>query len=272
VTVQEYLAQLGYSPEDAATLAADEKVSKPIAQALSRYDEGQQALTQAQQQKQELDKWWKETAQPAILNADGGSAAAKAEAARLKAYMQTFVDQGYPVSEEIKSALKGEQPVTTTTSQTTQQSSFDPDKYQRNIANDTAFNMARVYDLGEEYKELFGSRMPNVEGLLDEARQQNKPLREYVASKFNFEGKRQEIAEKKIQDRIAAAVAEKEAVFNAKLAERQNPLLAPAVTSKAALVREQFKDKGELWKTKAGRAEAKQERVLQFRNEVAKTA
>lgn len=47
-TVQEYLIELGYSAEDAAQLAADEKVSKPIQAALSVRDQGTQALTQAQ--------------------------------------------------------------------------------------------------------------------------------------------------------------------------------------------------------------------------------
>lgn len=270
-TVIEYLKELGYSDEDANQLASDPKVSKPIEQALAVRDEGLQYKTQAEQQKAELDKWWKETAQPAILNADGGSAAAKAEAARYKAYMQTFIDQGYPVSDDIKNDLKGQTPVATTTPANTTPS-FDPDKYQRQLANDTADNMVRVYALGEEYRELFGGRLPDPEGLLNEARQNNKPLREYVYSKFNFEGKKQEIAEKKIQDRIAAAVKEKEDALNAKMAERHNPLLAPAISSRAAQVREQFKDAADSWKTKVGRTEAKAERILKFRDVAQKTA
>jgi hypothetical protein len=269
-TVQEYLIELGYSAEDAAQLAADEKVSKPIAAALAVRDEGVQARTQAQQQKAELDKWWKETAQPAILNADGGSAAAKAEAARLKAYMQTFVDQGYPVSEEIKTALKGDHTVTPATPAPA--NSFDPKKFQEDFSNDTARAMTKIYDLAEEYRELYGERMPNASGLLEEARSSNKPLTDYVRSKFNFDGKRAEISEKKIQDRIAAAVKEKEDALNAKAAERHNPMLAPAISSRAAQVREQFKDKADSWKTKVGRNEAKAERLIEFRNIATKTA
>lgn len=266
MTVQEYLIELGYTPEDAATYAADEKISKPIQAALAVRDEGINARTQAQQQKAELDKWWKETAQPAILNADGGSAAAKAEAAQYKAYIADLKEKGYPIPEEW---TKGAAAPVTKPAET---STFDPDKFQRGIANDTADNMVRVYALGEEYRELFGGRLPDPEGLLNEARQANKSLREHVYSKFNFEGKRSELAEKKIQDRIAAAVKEKEDALNAKMAESRNPNLAPAISSRAAQIREQFKDKADSWKTKQGRTEAKAERVLQFRNEVAKTA
>jgi len=270
MTVQEYLIELGYSADDANQLAADEKVSKPIAAALTRYDEGTQARTQAQTQKAELDKWWKETAQPAILNADGGSAAAKAEAAMLKTYMQTFLDQGYPVSEEIKSALKGEPSVTPTP--TPKSNDFDPAKFQQTFSQDTADAMTRIYDLAEEYRELYGERLPNANSLLAEARQANKPLTDYVKSKFNFEGKRQEIGEQKIKARIDAAVKEKEEQMAAKLAERSNPSLAPAISSRSAQLREQFKDKPDSWKTKVGRNEAKAERLVEFRQVAQKTA
>lgn len=269
MNVQEYLIELGYSSEDAAQLAADEKVSKPIAQALAIRDEGLQLKTAAEQQKTELDKWWKETAQPAILNADGGSAAAKAEAARLKAYMQTFVDQGYPVSDEIKSALKGETPVTPAAKPA---NDFDPQKFQTQFSNDTADAMTKIYDLAEEYRELYGTRMPGANALLAEARQANRPLTEYVRSKFDFDKKRNEIAEQKIQARIEAAVKEKEDALNAKMAERHNPSLAPAISSRAAQVREQFKDKADSWKTKVGRQEAKAERLVEFKNVVGRTA
>lgn len=268
--VVSYLKELGYSDADAQTMAADEKISKPIASALSARDEGFAARTQAEAQKAELNKWWKETAQPAILNADGGSASAKAEAARLKAYMQTFVDQGYPVSDEIKSALKGDT-VNPVTPSNPAAPNFDPKKFQEDFSNDTARAMTKIYDLAEEYRELYGERLPNASGLFEEARTSNRPLTDYVRSKFNFDGKRAEIGEKKIQDRITAAVQQAESKAAAKAAEYRNPNLAPAISSRAAQVREQFKDKADSWKTKQGRTEAKAERLIEFRN-VAKSA
>ncbi len=269
MNVQEYLIELGYSAEDAAQLSADEKVSKPIAAALQVRDEGLQIRSQNQQQKAELDKWWKEIAQPAILSADGGSAAAKAEAAQYKTYIADLKEKGYPIPEEW---TKGAAAPVNANTNTPAASSFDPKKFQEDFSNDTARAMTKIYDLAEEYRELYGERMPNASGLLEEARTQNKPLTDYVRSKFNFDGKRTEIGEKKIQARIDAAVAEKEAAMAAKLAERANPSLAPAIASRAAQVREQFKDQADSWKTKVGRTEAKAERLVQFRQVAQKTA
>lgn len=271
MTPQEYLLELGYTAEDATTLLADEKFAKPITAALGRYEEASTLSKQAQEQKQALDKWWKEEAQPALLNADGGSAAAKAEAARYRTYMQEFVDKGYPVSDEIKNSLKGTvTPVNPTPANPVPQ--FDPQKFQSQIGNETADAMVHLYDLGEEYRELYGGRMPNSAALLAEARQANKPLTEYVRTKFNFEGKRTEIADKKIQDRIAAAQKETEERVRAEEAAKRNPNLAPAITSRSAEIKAALGDKKDSWKTKVGRNEAKADRLVQFRQVASKIA
>jgi hypothetical protein len=263
--VKAYLIELGYSDEDATTFAADPKMAKAFEASAKRYEEAQNLHQQTTQQKNELDKWWKETAQPAILNADGGSAAAKAEAAQYKTYIQSLKDQGYPVPEEW---LKGGQPVNPTPAPTPASSTFDPKK----VARDFAVSTTMLHDLGEEYRELYGEPLRNTTALLEEAQQANKPLTEYVRAKFNFEGKRAERAEAKINERIQAAVKEAEERERAKAAERSNPLLAPAVTSRAAQVLEANKDNKDSWKTKQGRQEAKASRLVQFRNIAAKTA
>lgn len=260
---QQYLVELGYTAEEAATQLTDARFKKSIETAIQAREEGIAAREQAAKDKAELDKWWKETAQPSLLNGDGNAAAAKAEAARLKTFMQTFVDQGYPVPDEIKSALKGTEPVTTTTPATaTTPAHLDPQKAAMEMAQATA----RLHDLSVEYQELYGTPLSNTYGLLEEARSQNKPLTDYVRSKFNFDGKRSEIAEKKINDRIAAAVKEKEEQLAAKFAERANPNLAPAVVSRAVQVAEANKEHADSWKTKVGRNEAKRDRLLSFRN------
>lgn len=261
--VKSYLIELGYSEEDANTFASDEKMSKAITKAVDTYEEAQKLHTTTKQQKDELDKWWKETAQPAILNADSGGAAAKAEAAQYKTYIKSLKEQGYPVPDEW---MKDGAPVTPATPPPAAPT-FDPQKSAYEMAQATA----RLYDLGEEYRELYGTSLPGAASLLDEARGANKPLTDYVRSKFNFDQKRTELAAKKEADRVAAITKDITEKLEAKYAERANPNLAPAVVSRAAQVAEANKDHADSWKTKQGRTEAKKDRLIQFRN-VAKTA
>lgn len=264
--VKSYLIELGYSDEDAATLAGDSKMAKAFEASAKRYEEAQRVQQETAQQKSELDKWWKETAQPAILNADGGSAAARAEAAQYKTYIQSLKDQGYPVPEDW---LKGgQQPVTPNPTVTPAQPTVDTNKFALDMARSTAM----LHDLSVEYQDLYGTPLSGTAALLDEARQANKPLTDYVRSKFNFDGKRSERAEAKINERIASAVKEAEEKAAAKAAEFRNPLLAPAVTSRAAQVLEANKDHKDSWRTKQGRQEAKASRLVQFRNIAVKTA
>lgn len=273
MNVRDYLIQLGYEEADATTFASDPKMSKAFEAAARQYEEGQsaksaaeQALNQVNQQKTELDKWWKETAQPAILSADTGTASARADAARYKAYIKSLKDQQYPVPDEwLKDDVQMTTPPVTNPAPT---NNFDPKEF----AYAQADAMTMLHDLDVEYQELYGARMPNAHGLLQEAKASNRSLRDLVSSKFNFEGKRQERNEAKIQERINAAVRDREAALEAKYAERSNPMLAPAVTSRAAAVVESMGDSKDSWKTKQGRTEAKKDRLLQFRNIAAKTA
>jgi hypothetical protein len=264
-----YLIELGYSAEDATTLASDTKTVKAIEAAANQFESGKKAQeaaelarTETQTQKNELDKWWKETAQPAILNADGGTAAARAEAARYKEYIKTLKERGYP---ELDEMLKETTVTPTVTPNNAPQ--FDAQKAAVEMAQATA----RLYDLGSEYQELYGSPLPGAYNLLEEARTNGKPLTDYVRNKFNFDAKRTEISTKKESDRVAAITKDITERLEADYAKKANPMLAPAITSRAAAVVEAAGENKDSWKTKQGRNEAKKDRLLQFRN-VLKTA
>jgi len=264
--VKAYLLELGYSAEDAATLAADEKMSKAITTAANRYEEGNSARTAAEaaqaeaaKKSKDLADWWTSTAQPAILAADQGGARAKAEAAQYKAYLKDLKEKGYEVPEEwVKEAGSVTPPPVVTPA-----NNFDP----RQAAVDMARQTAMVADLDNEYRELYGDRMPGgMVTQLDEALAAGKPLRDHVRAKFNFDGKRQELAAKKEADRVAAITKDITERMEAKYAaERSNPHLALAVISKAVAVAEANKDNAESWKTRAGRTEAKKDRLDRFK-------
>jgi hypothetical protein len=267
--IKAYLTKQGVSEADQATLIANpayvKVIEAAIAEGSAAKTAAEQTLQQTQTQRAELEKWWKDTAQPAILEANGGTAQARAEAARYQAYIKSLNDDGYPVPKEwLAASAMPVTPVTPVTPLSTTQPSYDPRKAAYEMANSTA----RLYDLGEEYRELFGTRMPPVESLLAEAQQANKPLTDYVRTKFSFDTKRQEVAAKAESERIAKITKEIEERTEAKYASRTNPHTAPAVVSKAAAVVEANKDHADSWKTRKGRMEAKKDRLSEFRNRV----
>ncbi len=263
--VKAYLLELGYSEEDAATYANDPKLAKVVTASATRYEEGNSAKTAAEaaaaeaaRKSKELADWWTSTAQPAILAADSGTASARAEAARYQAYIKSLKDSGYDIPADMLAATVT--PVVTPAVIPT--NNFDP----RAAAIDMARQTALVSDLDNEYRELFGSSVPGgLSPLLDESLAAGKPLRDYVRSKFNFDGKRQEIAAKKETERVAAITKDITDKMEAKYASRSNPNLAPAVVTKAAAVAEANKDNADSWKTRDGRREAKIERLDRFK-------
>ena len=257
IDIKKYLLDLGYADADATTFAADPKMAKAFEAAAKQYEEGTSAKAAADKQAKELNDWWTKDAQPAILAADGGGAAAKAEAARYKAYVLDLKDKGYPVPDEwVKEGA-----TVPNTPAAPAVNNFNPQEF----AMGQAEAMTMLYDLGTEYQDLYGAPLPNAHGLLQEAKAAKTNLRDHVRSKFNFDGKRSERAEAKITERINAAVKEREAQLAAEAAKHNNPLLAPAVTSRAAAIVEAQGDNKDSWKTKQGRNEAKRDRLEQFR-------
>jgi len=99
----------------------------------------------------------------------------------------------------------------------------------------------------------------------DEALSSGKSLRDHVRTKFNFEGKRQELAAKKESDRVAAITKDLEEKLEVKYAATRNPNLAPAVIAKGVAVAEANKDNADAWKTRDGRRQAKIERLDRFK-------
>lgn len=255
MTLAEFIQSTGVSAEDANTFASDAKMSKIFEASQRQYEAGVSAKADADKATADLNKWWKDEAQPAILSADNGGAQSKADAARYRTYLEDMKAKGYPVNDEWLGVAPKTDPAPAPAN------NFNPQEF----AMGQAEAMTMLYDLGTEYAELYGSPLPNAHGLLQEAKAARSNLRDHVRSKFNFDGKRQERSEFKITERINAAVKERETQLAAEAAKRNNPLLAPAVISKAASVVEAQGDNKDSWKTKQGRNEAKRDRLEQFR-------
>lgn len=260
--VKEYLVSIGYSNEDATTFASDTKMAKAFEASAKQYEEGVSAKTAAEKQTKELNEWWKNEAQPSLLSADSNGAQAKADAARYRTYLEDMKAKGYPVDESFLGTKQVEKKVEQN------QPNFDPKQF----AYETADATALLYDLGNEYQDLYGTPLPNAHGLLQEAKASRISLRDHVRTKFNFDGKRTERTEAKVNERIEAARKEEREKAAAESAKHNNPLLAPAITSRAAAAVEAAGDHADSWKTKQGRNEAKRDRLLQFRNVATKVA
>lgn len=265
--VKSYLLELGYSEEDATTYANDPKLSKVVTASAARYEEGNSAKTAAEEARaeaarksKELNDWWTSTAQPAILAADNGGAVAVAEAAQYKAYLKELKTKGYEIPDAwLKEPGSVTPPPVVNPNPT---NNFDPHKAAVEMARQTAM----VADLDNEYRELFGSSVPGgMSGMLEEALAAGKPLRDHVRAKFNFEGKRGELAAAKEADRVAKITKDIEEKTEAKFAALRNPNLAPAVVAKGVAVAEANKDHADSWKTRAGRREAKVDRLDRFK-------
>jgi hypothetical protein len=254
--IKKYLLDIGYDEADATTLSADPKMAKAFEASARQYEEGRTAKADAEKQSKELNEWWTRDAQPAILAADGGGAAAKAEAARYKAYVLDLKEKGYPVPEEWVKEGSTVPPVVTAPA-----NNFDPKEF----AMGQAEAMTMLYDLGTEYQDLYGAPLPNAHGLLQEAKAARSNLRDHVRSKFNFDGKRQERSEAKINERIEAARKDERDKAMADAAKNNHPFLSAPVTSRAAAVVEAQGDNKDSWKTKQGRNEARIARRAEFR-------
>lgn len=85
-----------------------------------------------------------------------------------------------------------------------------------------------------EHMRLFGQPAPDdIETLVSEANQQRMPFREYAAKKYNFEGKKQEIAaarEKESRDKLVAdTIAERDRWHAERMGS--NPMVRPGEAS-----------------------------------------
>lgn len=80
----------------------------------------------------------------------------------------------------------------------------------RGAAQESALLDATIHDLDVSYQTLFGTRLNNAAELVQEAIKAGQPLKQYVETKYNFAGKRQEAAtaetQKKIDEGILAGV------------------------------------------------------------------
>lgn len=265
MTLQEYLAEQGLTADEVAAIVGNEKQSKAMSAALQRYEEGRTALAQAQAQQQETATFWEQKTQELqgsvnrLTAAEKRAAVAEAAAAQRTAYLKSLKGQGYDVPDDMvgDSVTPAEEKPVYVTRQ----------DLERGVRQ-TAPDLVSLTALSNEYYSLFGKPYVEVEEDFRAAQQAGKGLRDYARSKYNFEGKKAEIAAKADQERIDKIVAEQMKAKEAELAAKygSNPELRMPLPSKFDKLQKQEGFKSDSWKSPEGRAQNRAERLKKFEN------
>src|SRR5271166_418339 len=106
MTIQEFLAEQGLTAEEITAVVGNEKQSKAMTAALSKYTEGTEAAARAKASEDEALKLYNKSAADvtaALAQQDeikNSAARAEAERARVVAYMKGLKDRGYDVPDE----------------------------------------------------------------------------------------------------------------------------------------------------------------------------
>lgn len=267
---KEFLIAQGYSEADATTIAADEKMTKAITGAISRWTEADTVRAEADRLRKEAEEstrrqneFWTGEAVPALTKAESRVASAEAERSRLQSYLQSLKTQGYDVPQEYLGAAAAGTPVPVKADNTPPYVTRDELSGQFVSAADS---LTLIQDLNNEYHGLFGSFPTSLNADFKEAQAARRPLRDYVRDKYKFQDKRAEIEAKKTQDLIDSKVAEKVSAKEKELAAKygSNPDLRVQIPSKFDSIK--TGDNKDTWKTAAGRDKAKRDRLERFAN------
>lgn len=263
--IRTYLAEQGLTEEEISAVVGNPKTSAAMSAALTKYDEGTNALSQAAAEKKDTLSYWEEQTTKLQGSANRLTAAEKraaesdAERARYAAYLKSLKDQGYDVPDSLVSA-----PANATPAEPKYMTREDFDKGVRATAPD----LVSLTALSNEYYSLYGSPYVAVEDDFKAAQQAGKPLREYARSKYNFDGKKAELAQAADQKRIDTIVAEQMKTKEAELAAKygSNPETRAAMPSKFDKLTKSEGFKSDSWKSRQGRDANRADRLKKFEN------
>lgn len=265
MTLQEYLAAEGLTGEEIEAIVGNEKQAKAMTKALGLAEEGRTALTKAQAAEKETAEYWEQKTKELegsvgrLTAAEKRAAQAEASAAQRTAYLKSLKEQGYDVPDEYLGGAS-----TTTPNEPKYMTREDLDK----AARSTAPDLVSLTALSNEYYSLFGTPYVAVEDDFRAAQQAGKPLRDFARSKYNFDGKKQELAAAADQKRIDGILAEEKKKWESENALRNgsNPETRSPLPSKFDRLAKREGFKNDSWKSQEGRESNRVTRLKQFEN------
>lgn len=264
-----FLMEQGLTAEEIAGMS--EKHQKVFAAALGRFEEGSSALKKssaeleaARAERTEANTFYEEKVVPALANVDKRVAVAESEKARYAAYLKSLKDQGYDVPDNLLTApaKPGADPV-----RDPETGKYVTPEQMGNEFRSVAPTMVSLIALSNEYQDLYGAPYVSADADWEEAQKARKPLREFVREKYKFADKRLERDKAKEESRISAMVDERSKAKEAELVAKygSNPDLRSPVASKFDKI-EKIAEHKDSWKTRAGREDARKDRLARFAN------
>lgn len=160
-------------------------------------------------------------------------ASVNAQLAARTAYLKKMKEQGFEVPDDLIKDDGSAKP--TTPEGTVNLGGFDPAKFRGEVGS----VMAQFIDASNEHMRLYGTPLPESStSLAQEAARAHKPIGDYIAEKFKFKAKGEEIAkaarDKEVEDRVNARLTEE----RRKEAEKRgsNPNLIAGESSRNSFV------------------------------------
>lgn len=217
MTLEQRLTAAGYTAQELTDLAPMLNNAKFRQTLESQLDEADGYRDQNQKLNKDLDaftNWFETEITPehtkALKAAEDAEAARAAAEARLK-FMQTrgMHRQGQQqdpdaVAAADAAAAAAAEKVRRDKEQGRQTNQYVSAETFQNAFESTGDAIADAFDLGQDYQELYGSRL-NLKQMRLEAKAAKMPVRAYVERKFNFAAKRQEVETAKHTKMLADA-------------------------------------------------------------------
>jgi hypothetical protein len=266
MTINEFLAEQGLTPEEITAVVGNEKQAKAMTAALDKFNVGHEALTKAEAAAKETDKYWADKTTELqngvnrLTAAEKRAAKAEAEAAQRTAYLKSLKAQGYDVPDDVVGEVTP--PTTPPTPQYVTRDDWE--KASRGIAPD----LVTLTALQARYQHLYGQPYIDIDKDFAEAQKAGKPLAEYASTKYNFAGKQAEMAQKADQERLDKYAAEKVTAAQAEWAKNNGSnsnTSAPRPSTFDKLQKERGID-ANAWKSPDARKVNKESRRARYEN------
>lgn len=211
-TIEEIYKSKGYTDEAIAAikpLLDDPKLRGVLEEEFTRLG---QEVTSYKTENENWSKWHEETAKPTLALYEQDVTNVKADNASLKERLRLAEEGGF-----VPRRTEPTTTITPTTTTTSTEPAFDPKKHNlvttadvERFAQAEGRAIAMSADILEEYRYLTGGKslidytattsdgrmLKGMSALREEAVAAKQPIDQYVAKKFDFEGKRNAIAEK----------------------------------------------------------------------------
>jgi hypothetical protein len=237
MTLEETLKSAGFNDTEIAAMDARVKTAfgSVAAEAEKIRTEGLSAREAAELEKRKMDEWFEKEVTPSINNAYSQVAQEKAQAAFYKTQAEAAKAQGFTPADApgYVAPKPGER---------TPGAPVTPGTPTYMTADEGYRAITTTQNLVLEYQRLHpGKVMPDgIDTLAREAREQRQPIDVYAAKKYNFEGRKAEIAAATAKEHEDKIRADERALVEKKYAERMgsNPDLRAPQSSQFSTIRE----------------------------------